>query len=129
MVRAVRPAKFWGRGQRPVRPPDRPFGLEVLEQPLERRSEPLAEPRDRVVDVDHRPPDLVCELPMKGKAKMPRTQEVRTVRAQLQEQEVLLHEASQSEQGIRCGKPNHLARHPHSKTVPDTLEAVCRLPA
>lgn len=124
MVRAVRPTKFGGRGQRPIRSPDRPLRLEGLEEPLEGRSEPLIEPRDRVVDVAHRAADLVRELPMKREAEMPCAQAVRTVPGLLEEQQVLLHEASESEERIGHVQPNQLPRHPHPKTVRDTLESV-----
>lgn len=124
MVRAVRPTKFGGRGQRPIRAPDRPLRLEGLEQPLEGRSESLTEPRYRVVDVDHRTTDLVRELPVEREAEMPRAQAVRTVPGLLEEQEVLLDEASESEERIGHVQPNQLPRHPHPKTVRDTLESV-----
>lgn len=124
MVRAVRPTKFGGRGQCPIRSPDRPLRLEGLEEPLEGRSEPLIEPRYRFVDVAHRAADFVREVPMKREAEMPRAQAVRTVLGLLEEQEVLLDEASESEERIGHVQPNQLPRHPHPKTFGDALESV-----
>jgi len=124
MVRPVRPAEFGRRGQRPVRSPDGAVHLERPEEAIDRRGQPVGEPRHRPVDVAHRAADLVREFPVQREAQVPRAQLVRPARAFGENQQILLDQAAARQQRVWSIEVDDFARRLHPEPFADPLETL-----